>query len=166
VTDGPSRMRTVRRPSRRRLRAELPPDLHAAERGRALVAPLLGDVSADERWRVEVLLSELLTNAVLHGPSETDELVRLRIEAEEGRLHVEVEDGGAGVPEGVAELPAPWRTHGRGLALVRGLADRWGIDRDPSRVWFELELGRTGAAGPRRPAPDPPASPRRGRCSG
>jgi anti-sigma regulatory factor (Ser/Thr protein kinase) len=166
VSEPPPATRPVRTRSRRGLRAELPPDLHAAERGRALVAPLLDDVSADERWVVEVLVSELLTNAVLHGPPEADEPVRLRVGADEGLLHVEVEDGGAGVPDGVAELPAPWRTHGRGLALVRGLADRWGVDRGPSRVWFELELGRSGAAKPRRPAPDPSASPRRRRCSG
>jgi serine/threonine-protein kinase RsbW len=90
-----------------------------------------------------VLVSEVVTNAVLHAQSGADHPVRLTAEADGTRLRVEVEDSGSGIPEAMRELPTPTATSGRGLAIVRGLADRWGVVRDPSRVWFELELGRT-----------------------
>jgi hypothetical protein len=52
-------------------------------------------------------------------------------------LRVEVRDGGAGfVPERRRERSEPG---GWGLMLVEGIADRWGVKRDPTTtVWFEL----------------------------
>jgi hypothetical protein len=88
---------------------------------------------------------------VVHGRS--CEPVRLEASAEGTRLYVEVRDGGAGVPATVSLRPTPARASGRGLAMVRGLADARGIRRRPGRVWFEMDLGRTDATLPsRRPA--------------
>jgi anti-sigma regulatory factor (Ser/Thr protein kinase) len=123
------------------IRAELPPDLHAAARGRALVERVLQDAPSERAWDAEVLVSEVVTNAVLHGTPDPDDPPRLTVEADEGRLRVEVEDGGPGIVQPERALPDPTATSGRGLALVGGLADRWGVERLPSRVWFELELG-------------------------
>ena len=123
------------------VRAELPPDLRAPERGRALVESVLREAPPERAWEAEVLVSEVVTNAVLHGRPGGDDPVRLTVEADESRLRVEVEDGGPGIAEPHRDLPAPTATSGRGLAIVRGLADRWGVGRLPSRVWFELELG-------------------------
>jgi anti-sigma regulatory factor (Ser/Thr protein kinase) len=123
------------------IRAELPPDLRAPERGRALLGRVLGDDASERAWDAEVLVSEVVTNAVLHGTPDADDPVRLTVEADDERLRVEVEDGGPGIEEPDRALPEPTATSGRGLALVGGLADRWGVGRLPSRVWFELELG-------------------------
>jgi anti-sigma regulatory factor (Ser/Thr protein kinase) len=123
------------------VRAELPPDLRAPERGRALVERMLRGAPEERAWDAEVLVSEVLTNAVLHGQPGAEEPVRLTVEADGARLRVEVEDPGPGIEEPLRELPPPTATSGRGLAIVGGLADRWGVGRLPSRVWFELELG-------------------------
>ena len=120
------------------LRAELPPDLSAPGLGRALLAPLLGGAAEERAWDAIVLVGELVANAVVHGR----EPVRIEARAEGTRLYVEVRDGGEGVPMTVSPRPTPARGSGRGLALVRGLADRWGVRRLPSRVWFEMDLGR------------------------
>ncbi len=123
------------------IRAELPADLRAPERGRALVERALRDAPAERAWDAEVLVSEVVTNAVLHGQPEGGGPLRLTVEADERRLRVEVEDGGPGIEDAQRDLPEPTATSGRGLAIVGGLADRWGVGRLPSRVWFELELG-------------------------
>jgi anti-sigma regulatory factor (Ser/Thr protein kinase) len=123
------------------IRAELPPDLSAPGRGRALVERVLQDAPSERAWDAEVLVSEVVTNAVLHGTPDPDAPPFLTVEADEVRLRVEVEDGGPGIEEPDRELPDPSATSGRGLALVGGLSDRWGVGRLPSRVWFELDLG-------------------------
>jgi anti-sigma regulatory factor (Ser/Thr protein kinase) len=87
-----------------------------------------------------VLVGELVTNAVVHGRSP--EPVRLRARADRAQLYVEVGDGGAGLPRAVAPPPTIASDSGRGLAMVRGLADRWGVRHGPSRVWFEMDLAR------------------------
>src|SRR5262245_14518823 len=102
---------------RTELRAELPPDLRAPERGRALVERLLLDAPEDLAWEAEVLVSEVVTNAVVHGQPDDDEPVRLLAEADDGRLRVEVQDNGPGIEEPSGELPSPTATSGRGLAL-------------------------------------------------
>ncbi|MFE4695194.1 ATP-binding protein [Streptomyces sp. NPDC056749] len=83
---------------------------------------------------VLVCVSELATNALLHGvPPGRGYLVRLRLEAGGCALSVEVHDSGGGVP--AKRLPDG--ESGRGLLLVDALADRWGVgERDPGKfVW-------------------------------
>ncbi|WP_030350656.1 ATP-binding protein [Streptomyces scopuliridis] len=86
----------------------------------------------------ELLISELVTNALVH----TDDGAVVTATIADSRLRVEVRDFVAGVPAPPApERPVPDdATHGRGLALVRSLADDWGIRARPvgKVVWFEL----------------------------
>ena len=61
-------------------------------------------------------------------------------------MRVEVSDGAAGFPTPPEQVPdAP---HGRGLHIVRALADAWGIemrrDRPGKTVWFSLPLSAAG----------------------
>jgi anti-sigma regulatory factor (Ser/Thr protein kinase) len=80
-----------------------------------------------------VIVSELTTNALLHGVGE----ITLRVSVENGRASGEVSDQGSGFARDV-------RDHGiddvgkRGLLIVGTLADRWGIHERASHVWFEL----------------------------
>ena len=90
---------------------------------------------------VELLVSELVTNAVVHGRSKADVAVLLAPES----LRVEVSDSSP-------EAPAPRdvdddATSGRGMALVEALASAWGVVPRPGgkTVWFELP--RPTAAG-------------------
>jgi anti-sigma regulatory factor (Ser/Thr protein kinase) len=129
----------------RALRAELAPDLWAPERARALVAPLLDEASEERAWEAATALTELVTNAVIHGWSGADEPIRLRVRSRGGLLRVEVEDPGPGISPEARPLPDASRVSGRGLAIVALLAERWGACRRPSRIWFEMDLGRPGA---------------------
>jgi anti-sigma regulatory factor (Ser/Thr protein kinase) len=87
-----------------------------------------------------LLLSEVVTNAVIHGPLAAGATVALHFERAGDSLQVEVADDGPGF------VPRP-RYHGQdpgagwGLHLVQEMAGTWGVDRGrPTRVWFELGL--------------------------
>jgi anti-sigma regulatory factor (Ser/Thr protein kinase) len=78
------------------------------------------------RYDLELVTSELMTNAIRHTPSgETGSLVTLRIRTSAGWARVEVTDrGNASWAE-----PAPAREEdecGRGLGIIQMLADRAG----------------------------------------
>ncbi|MEV7322200.1 ATP-binding protein [Streptomyces sp. NPDC093970] len=90
---------------------------------------------------VLLCVSELTTNAVLHGvPPGRGFRLRLTLHPD-GVLRVEVHDSGPG------ELRygdmSPESEHGRGLLLVSLLADKWGVgEREPGKVvWCEFPVG-------------------------
>ena len=89
---------------------------------------------------VLLCVSELTTNAVLHGvPPGRGFRLRLALHPD-GVLRAEVHDSGPG------ELRygdmSPDSEHGRGLLLVTLLADKWGVgEREPGKlVWCEFEV--------------------------
>ncbi|MFD3340203.1 ATP-binding protein [Streptomyces anthocyanicus] len=87
-----------------------------------------------------LLLSELVTNAVVHGTSDTPWLVRVEWFRVEASLRAEVHN--PGLPESVRlRCPEADDAHGRGLLLVDSVADSW--HAGPSRfggtvVAFEM----------------------------
>ena len=85
---------------------------------------------------VTLLVSELVTNAVLHARSAS----RLVLRQTGGNLRVEIGDDSAATP--TRRSYAADAGTGRGMMLVEALASRWGSDRvgDGKRVWFELPL--------------------------
>ncbi|MEZ5321912.1 MAG: ATP-binding protein [Microthrixaceae bacterium] len=92
----------------------------------------LGDVGAV----AELLVSEVVTNAVEHGASGgVVEVVALP-----AGLRVAVSDNSDGEP--VVCSPDMGEPTGRGLAIVENLSRRWGVVPTAPRgkiVWFELD---------------------------
>ena len=87
---------------------------------------------------VELLVTELATNGVKHASAECGcDRITLDARVDNSRLRVAVRDCGKGFearPEAEREQPGGW-----GLVLVEDLADRWGVEREPTTtVWFEL----------------------------
>jgi anti-sigma regulatory factor (Ser/Thr protein kinase) len=82
-----------------------------------------------------LLVSELVTNAVRYGP---DEQIRGIVYDDGERTRFTVHDAGIGTLPAMRDKddPAPG---GHGLRLVDALADRWGVERGSTRVWFELD---------------------------
>jgi anti-sigma regulatory factor (Ser/Thr protein kinase) len=116
---------------------------------RFVVASLAGYPVAVDRDVVALLVSELVTNAVVHSASGRADgtllvgyqLARDGPDSKRLRLRVEVRDlGGPGHPRRCWHaLESIGR---RGLEVVEALASRWGVGRHPRGrvVWFELEL--------------------------
>jgi anti-sigma regulatory factor (Ser/Thr protein kinase) len=116
---------------------ELPATSHAPARAREAVreaATQLG-VDADNRWRAEMIVTELVTNAVRHGPGGP---VEVAIEVGGNGMRGEVGDPGAGIQHHNLDRRRPTEEGGRGLFLVDALSDSWGLSNDRSRVWFEV----------------------------
>lgn len=94
----------------------------------------------DDTWRnLRLLVSEVVTNAVKHVGEDAGDL-EVSVEQDDGRVRVCVTDAGPGFTPTERDVEHDLGS-GWGLHLVDALSDRWGVERDPSRVWFELRAG-------------------------
>jgi anti-sigma regulatory factor (Ser/Thr protein kinase) len=115
---------------------ELPPDRAAAAKARHFVGETMqawnfDDVIPD----AELLVSELVTNAVLHARSTS----RVTIEHNGTTLRVSVSDTSPTRPR--LRNYGPEAVTGRGLLLVDRISRRWGVEQLPTgkTVWFEID---------------------------
>jgi serine/threonine-protein kinase RsbW len=109
----------------------LPRDHGAPRRARALLREHADGLDRARLDTAVLLISELVTNAVLHGRGQ----IRLSIEVGDGDARFTVCDEGGGKPA-VRSHPGP--EGGWGLRLVGQLAARWGVREGRTQVWFEL----------------------------
>jgi anti-sigma regulatory factor (Ser/Thr protein kinase) len=85
---------------------------------------------------VKLMVSELVTNGIVHGSTEPDRPVMLDLLVN-GQIRCRVLDHGHGFAAGTRnEGPGGW-----GLQVVGQLADRWGMQCSPQQteVWFERQ---------------------------
>ncbi|MDJ0379731.1 ATP-binding protein [Streptomyces sp. G-G2] len=83
------------------------------------------DIGTDPTDTAELLLSELVTNAVRHARAPHGRDIGVRLARYDGLVRVEVSD--AGPPAPLAPRAADAQDErGRGLAIIAALAVRWG----------------------------------------
>jgi DNA-binding NarL/FixJ family response regulator len=123
-------------------------DAQSARAARRFVSQVLtgwDDEEGDLTDTVTLLVSELVTNAVLHAGSEVEVSVRLTPTA----ARIEVTDASA---NSIAPRDATTEEDsGRGLALVGSLAQRWGVRPAAGggkTVWFEVQRFPGDSPGP------------------
>ncbi|MGI8663378.1 MAG: ATP-binding protein [Acidimicrobiales bacterium] len=113
-----------------------PRNLDSPSRARGWAAPFVADACAAEEGQGALLvLSELVTNAVRHGDGD----VLVTLSCHEDAFVVAVFDEGGGVVE--PRRHDPWATGGRGLRIVGGLAEKWGVEPSVAggkTVWARL----------------------------
>ena len=129
-------------------------DPQAAGAARRFLRRALAGWGVDDEDVVEtaqLLLSELVTNVVMHARTSSE--LTLHLDADV--LTVVVRDlggstrSGEPAPVSVSDDEDPLRVFGRGLMLVEALADRWGSEQDATgtTAWFAMGLG-----GPHEPS--------------
>ena len=116
---------------------ELVSGLSAAAEARRHLADACAGLPEDTVYTARLLVTELVSNAVLHGQGQ----VVLTVERDQAGVRVEVHDDSDRLPM-VTDGPA-LAEHGAGLRLVSALASSWGSSprgggRPGKRVWFTL----------------------------
>jgi anti-sigma regulatory factor (Ser/Thr protein kinase) len=86
----------------------------------------------------ELLVSELVTNAILASAGLPRPVVRLWLVAERDNLVIRVWDGSTGMPR--RQDAGLESEHGRGLMLVETLSKQWGACPGPTGkvVWVQI----------------------------
>ena len=113
----------------------IPPAVDAPMRARAEVGGLRVPRPAVDD--ITLLVSEVVTNCVVHADLAPGQEIHLRITRDPDTVRVEVCDEGRGFADSLLNGS---HSSGFGLYLVEQLADRWGYDvhGGRTRVWFEL----------------------------
>lgn len=96
-------------------------------------------VSHETIDEAEIVVAELVSNALRHARPLSDGSLRVRWKTKAGVVEVEVSDGGGPSTPRPAP-PALWSSSGRGLRIVRSLAHEWGVseERHGRTVWASL----------------------------
>jgi anti-sigma regulatory factor (Ser/Thr protein kinase) len=122
------------------IESRLPPSSTAPALARAYVRGLAARFPPRVIEDALLVVNELVTNAVTHGPGGRPILLRVLGVA---RLRIEVGDAGRWDPPDV-RMPDPdhGSTTGWGLPIVDALADGWGVTTSPGRTvaWAEIDV--------------------------
>lgn len=121
-----------------------PGDQNAPALARHLIRAAVAAWGARERADdIELAADELMTNALVH--TDGGGQVTMRLTAD-GRIRIEVEDSSSALPR--RREADDWAVSGRGLLLVDGLADAWGVEpRGGGKcVWCEFAMAEAAAA--------------------
>lgn len=115
----------------------------APRRARNHVLTHLGSrATSVEASDAALLVSELVTNSVLHAQIGADQTLSLELTTLENHLRIEVVDAGSTLRPRLLP-PNLERPGGLGLRLVDRLSSTWGVQREASgatRVWCDLPL--------------------------
>jgi anti-sigma regulatory factor (Ser/Thr protein kinase) len=122
-------------------RVDLPGGLRSPQAARRAIEHHFAErVDRDTLASVELLTTELVSNAVRHGGAEEGNTVVLHLATSLACLRVEVCDPGKGFEPGA---PMPYGEGGYGLFIVSEVASRWGVSSDDGNcTWFELEIDK------------------------
>jgi PAS domain S-box-containing protein len=133
----------------------LPPQPPSVAEARQRVRDLLLGCGREDLLDTAVLLvSELVTNALLHAATDIGVTARLDGEG----LHVGVSDGSRHLPS--RREYGPTSGTGRGLLMLESMVDEWGVSqrRDGKTVWFRLAVAHDH---PHAPGPVENVAPQR-----
>lgn len=111
----------------------LTPGVHAPSEARRFVRAATGSANAEWAKRLDLVVSEAVTNAVVHGSGD----VELTIRGTDAGIRVEVSDRSTRLPT--------MKGHGSGnggfgLRIIDQVTQRWGVRQWPNgkTVWFDM----------------------------
>ena len=120
------------------VRKELAPDSRAPHQAREIVLGVIADLPTDVQDDAVLLVSERVSNSVIHVDAAPTDMIGLLVALEQNTLHVEVSDRSALV----AVRSPPAGAGGYGLNLVDRLSTRWGAELRNGRnvTWFDMQV--------------------------
>ena len=124
-----------------KVRLRLPCNASSPRRARHEILRFLDSFGYSDRADdIELVVSELVTNAVLHAGSE----VEVKVGADLEHLQIEVSDFGPGLP--LRQDITPEDDYGRGLNILQAVAESWGTtaESDRTTVWCKLSREPSG----------------------
>jgi anti-sigma regulatory factor (Ser/Thr protein kinase) len=131
---------------------ELPCDKLAPSEARRWLSWIDAYIEPRRFYDAQVMVSELVSNAVMHAELDAGDPIRVRARVESDRIRVSVWDNGRGFdPEDPPRRPSADVVGGLGLWLVGTLADGLTFDGARGRVCFEV--AREAAPAAQREAP-------------
>jgi anti-sigma regulatory factor (Ser/Thr protein kinase) len=118
------------------------PGLDGVRAARRLTSATLRNLPGELSSDAELVVTELVTNAVLHGEPP----ISFRLRGRRDRVRVEVVDAGHSMP--LRGRGSTEGMTGRGLAVVESLTTAWGVEPadDGKVVWAELGKPRRRSA--------------------
>jgi anti-sigma regulatory factor (Ser/Thr protein kinase) len=118
----------------------LAPEPEVVTTARHALDRLANLLPAEKLEDVRLVVSELVTNSILHAELSPDEQISLTVTVTAGAVRGRVCDPGAGFEVPSEPCPRPDMSGGWGLPIVETISDRWGIERDRHAcVWFEID---------------------------
>ncbi len=120
-----------------RLDVELRARPQSVADARARIAAL-GAIDGEAKDALLIVVSELVTNAVVHAGLSSEQLLTMRVARRHDRVRVEVIDHGEGFDPASVMRIEPTIAGGYGLRIVDRLAERWGVRPDSGTVWAEV----------------------------
>jgi anti-sigma regulatory factor (Ser/Thr protein kinase) len=120
-----------------RLTTQLPRAQSSPRAARAALMDFDHGLPSERLSDAELLLSELVSNAVKYGG---DGDISVIFERYDHRFRTEVVDEGDGFIAPLREGKDLNTPGGWGLPLVQTLSDRWGAHEGSTHVWFEFAL--------------------------
>jgi anti-sigma regulatory factor (Ser/Thr protein kinase) len=116
----------------------LPAEVGSVSTARRLVQQRWPNLPDDVVDDVQLIVAELVSNAIKHGRPE----IELRLRPEPFAIDVAVLDHSPALPDKKVAAPEHGATSGRGLLMVDQLAQAWGVDPLPDgsgkTVWASV----------------------------
>jgi anti-sigma regulatory factor (Ser/Thr protein kinase) len=114
-----------------RIRRSFVAEPQAPRAARRELEVLEGQLSRDEMWRVELLVSELLTNSIVHAGLGGRGIVTIDLAVTDDTIRAEVRDRGIGFEPAVRDDPLAGNW---GMRLLDRLSDYWQVDASRGTV--------------------------------
>ncbi len=118
---------------------DVPAEPACVRLAREMAGHLADSCGGTNRHETELIVSELVTNAVRHGSANPQDRILVRLSVADGSIHGEVEDSG-GSFDGTRRPLTRDQTGGFGLHIIDQLASDWEIQRhdNGNRVVFNV----------------------------
>ena len=119
---------------------KLAPKAEAISEARHALDRLVGLLPPAKLEDVRLVVSELVTNSVLHAGLSPDDRICLSVVVSAGSVRGRVCDPGLGFEKPSKLSPRHDLRGGWGLPIVEAISDRWDVEKEGHVcVWFEID---------------------------